>query len=80
MQNMFDNFFLQDHDNPTSLFGGGANGVHQDFLDVWLKFISRHARSPQLLHSNHPVVLGLLQALTRYTHDVITLTHQPEKR
>lgn len=52
--------------------------VHQDFLEIWLEFLTSYARSPQLLNSKHPVVIGLEQALTRYTHEVTAMTHQPE--
>ena len=32
------------------------------FLSAWLDFLSGHARSPQLLTEDHPLVTGLLQA------------------
>ena len=57
----------------------GANGVHRDFLWAWLEFLSGHALSPQLLKEGHPVVKGLEEALTRYTHYVIKNVHKPEK-
>ena len=35
--------------------------VHLQYLSSWLEFLSRQARSPQLLTEDHPVVTGLHQ-------------------
>ena len=36
-------------------------GVHSQFLAAWMDFLSSHARSPQLLNGEHPLVAGLEQ-------------------
>ena len=40
--------------------------VHSEYLVSWLDFLSSHARSPQLLTEDHPVVTGLYQ-VTSYS-------------
>ena len=69
----------QDVSVSTPVLGGGGNDVHKDFLEMWVEFLTSHARSPQLLDASHPVVVGLEQALGRYTDDVTTLSHHAEK-
>ena len=72
---------VQDPDASFPFFGAGnVHGVQPDFLKIWLHFLSRHARSPQLLDSKHPVVVGLEHGLDRYTHEVTTFLNQPDKR
>ena len=43
------------------MFDGGEASVHPDYLRAWVEFLSGHARSPQLLNREHPVVTGLEQ-------------------
>ena len=48
---------------------------------AWLKELSGHALSPQLISEDHPVIKSLEEVLGgRYTHDVTTSVHKPEKR
>ena len=47
---------------------------------AWLKELSGHALSPQLVNEDHPVIKSLEEALSRYTHDVTKSVHKPEKR
>ena len=64
----------------TPVLGEAGNNVQKGFLEMWVEFLTSHARSPQLLGSSHPIVVGLEQALGRYTDDVATLSHHAEKR
>ena len=54
--------------------------VHKDFIWAWLKDLSGHALSPQLVTEDHPVIKSLEEALGRYTYDVTKSVHKPEKR
>ena len=47
---------------------------------AWLKELSDHALSPQLVGEDHPVIKSLEEALSCYTHDVTKTVHKPEKR
>lgn len=73
-------FSSQDVSLAIPVLDGGVSSVREGFLEMWVEFLTSHARSPQLLDSSHPVVVGLEQALGRYTDDVTTLSHHTEKR
>jgi len=45
-----------------------------------VEFLTSHARSLQLLDSNHPVVVELEQAMNRYTDDVTVVLDTAQKR
>ena len=50
--------------------------LHVDMV----KYLSRHALSPQLISEDHPVIKDIEEALSRYTHDVTKSVHNIEKR
>ena len=54
--------------------------MQEDFLEMWLQFLSSHSRSPQLLDSKHPVVVALAKALEKYTLEYSALTHFTDKK
>lgn len=68
-----------DSEAGTSFLGASSYDVQPDSLELWLQFLSSQSRSPQLLDSKHPVVVALEHALDKYTHEVTTLVHQPDK-
>ena len=57
-------YFLQNTSDCGEVFDGGVASVHPDYLTAWVEFLSGHARSPQLLDREHPVVTGLEQVGT----------------
>lgn len=70
--------------STDNVFGGtevftGDQAVHEDYLTAWLEFLSLHPRSPQLMEREHMVVAGLEKAMSRYLHDVVKISHKPEK-
>lgn len=65
--------------NSTSIFEDDTD-INQNYLLAWLEYLSNQALSPQLLIQDHPVVIGLEEALSRHTHQVVKAVHRPDKR
>ncbi len=62
------------------ILSGSGYSISTGFIEMWVEFLTSHARSMQLLDTSHPVVVELEQALKRYTDDVTTLLHTTQKR
>jgi hypothetical protein len=73
--------------NFSSLVGTEGEGegmatfptVSSEYFSAWLDYLASHARSPQLLTEDHPLVTGLYQAMSQSLQDVTKLVQRPEK-